>query len=538
MTGLERNADVVRMASYAPMFAKYGNVQWADANMIWFNNTDYVLTPNYYVQKLFSTNAGDYSLPTEVELNKVDKTDILRGGISLGTWNTQAEFKDLKLRTVGKSEENAQDISFLKVYHTMGNGEWNVINENRISQTSDEQNCMYCIPGNGYWRNYTISLKAKKTGGKEGFQIGVALEDGENYYRVNIGGWNPMSAKVQKITDGVSSIVSNVAEQSYSSNVNIENDKWYDIRVEVTDYEIKGYLDDVLVCSYKKGKDYGPVYASSVYDEETGEVIVKVVNTMDSDVDVDINTTGAEVGNVAKTTVMSGDSATVNSLENKNAIVPVDGEITNVDKNFTYNAPANSLSIIRLSTKTDHKAYISGYTDGTFRPDNTITRAEAATLFAKKAGIDENREYMNTFIDIKSDAWYADFVNFAKEKGYISGYGAGVFKPEETITRAEFAVILGRYLGIEANKRKTSFYDVDKTHYASGYIEELYQDDIISGYGDRIFNPDATITRAEAVTMINKALGRIECHELSNPFTDVSPSHWAYEEIMEAAVSH
>jgi len=499
MTGLERNADVVRMASYAPMFAKYGNVQWADANMIWFNNTDYVLTPNYYVQKLFSTNAGDYSLPTEVISNGIYKDDYLHGGISIGTWNTQAEFKDVKILT--PSGDTLRTFDLAENGWTNSNGNWTVNEDGSISQTSDEQNCLYYFDRQA-WGNYTVSLKAKKTGGKEGFQIGVALDDSENYYRVNIGGWNPMSAKVQKITDGVSSIVSNVAEQSYSSNVNIENDKWYDIRVEVTDYEIKGYLDDVLVCSYNKGKDYGPVYASSVYDEETKEVVVKVVNTMDSNVDVDINTTGAQIENIAKTTVMSGDTSLVNSLENKNAIVPVEREITNAGNNFTYNAPANSLSIIRLNGEFKHEPYIVGYGDGTFRPDNTITHHEANIMLAGVTG--------------KS----------------ISN------KSNIAITRAEFAKAMCKYMEIAPSNNDAGFTDVIVDYSAIMCINALCEKGIISGYGDGTFRPDNTITRAEAVTMINKALGRIESHELSNPFTDVSPSHWAYEEIMEAAVSH
>ncbi|MBQ2670955.1 MAG: peptidase, partial [Clostridia bacterium] len=89
MTGLERNADVVRMASYAPMFAKYGNTQWSAANMIWFNNEEMMLTPNYYVQSLFSNNKGDYSLPTNVKMNGIDTDDTFHGGIVLGSWGTQ-----------------------------------------------------------------------------------------------------------------------------------------------------------------------------------------------------------------------------------------------------------------------------------------------------------------------------------------------------------------------------------------------------------------------------------------------------------------
>ena len=175
---------------------------------------------------------------------------------------------------------------------------------------------------------YTLSLKAKKTAGGEGFQVGVAAEDGQNYYRVNIGGWGNTTAKIQHIVNGVSSATGNVAEQSYVGDVHINDNEWYDVKVEVTVYEIKAYLNGEFICSYTKPKEYGPVYASSVYDEETGEVIVKLVNTIGSSVNVGLNIDGAEVtSSIAKTTVMSGDTSLANSLEEKAAIMPQDMEI-------------------------------------------------------------------------------------------------------------------------------------------------------------------------------------------------------------------
>ena len=515
MTGLERNADVVRMASYAPMFAKYGNTQWSAANMIWFNNDDYVLTPNYYVQSLFSNNQGDYSLPTEVTLNGIEKDDTFKGGVVLGSWGTHNEFKDFII-TSSEKQERADKKNFEAV-----SGDWKIRDDGVIEQTSDETGCVFYVNRDAL-TDYTFTCKARKTAGGEGFQIGVAAEDAKNYYRVNIGGWGNTTAKIQHIVDGVSAAVGNVAEQSYVGSVHINDNEWYDVKVEVSDYEIKAYLNGEFICSYTKPQNYGPVYASSVYDEETGGVIVKVVNTIDSDVNVGINVNGANVENVAKTTVMSGDTSLENSLENKNAIVPVDGEITNAGNSFTYAAPADSLSVIRLSTEgAAHEPYISGYDDGTFRPDNTITRAEAATIIAKLGGIDESKEYENTFNDVAEDAWHKNYVNFAKEKGYIGGYDDNTFAPDKVITRGEFAVILGRYLGINANSEWE-------------YMNNLNGKGIISGYEDGSIKPDGKITRAEAVTMINRALGREADINAQNPFSDVTPEHWAYKEILTA----
>lgn len=530
MTGLERNADVVRMASYAPMFAKYGNTQWSAADMIWFNNSDYVLTPNYYVQSLFSNNQGDYSLPTEVKLNGIEKDGALQGGVAVGSWGTHNEFKDIEVKT-----ENST-VTVDKSEWETTNGDWSIDDNGVISQMSNNTGavCYYASPD---MCNYTLTLKARKLSGGEGFQIGVAADDAFNYYRVNIGGWGNTTAKVQHIVNGVSSSSGNVAEQSYVGNVHINDNEWNDVTVEVTDDEIKAYLNDEFICSYKKPKEYGPVYSSSVYDEETGDVIVKVVNTMDSDVNIGMNVSGETVtSNIAKTTVMSGDTNLENSLDNKNAIVPKEIELTNARNNFTYNAPADSFSIIRLKTGNGgSKAYISGYEDGTFRPDNTITRAEVAAIIARcSSDFDENKTYSSNFTDVSGDEWYANYVGYATEKGYISGYDGGPFKADIDITRGELAVILSKYGSFDGDGICTEFSDVPNDYYATGYIKSLYDENIVSGYEDGTFKPDNSVTRAEAVTMMNKVLGNPIAENAENPFGDVSPNHWAYNQIMTA----
>ena len=319
--------------------------------------------------------------------------------------------------------------------------------------------------------------------------------------------------------------------------MHINDNEWYDVTVEVTDDEIKAYLNDEFICSYKKPKEYGPVYSSSVYDKETGDVIVKVVNTMDSDVNIGMNVSGETVtSNIAKTTVMSGDTNLENSLDNKNAIVPKEIELTNASNNFTYNAPADSFSIIRLKTGNGgSKAYISGYEDGTFRPDNTITRAETAAIIARcSADFDENKMYASDFTDVSDNEWYANYVGYAAEKGYIHGYEGGPFKADIDITRGELAVILSKYGSFDGDGICTEFSDVPNDYYATEYIKSLYDENIVSGYEDGTFKPDNSVTRAEAVTMMNKVLDNPIAENAENPFGDVSPNHWAYNQIMTA----
>lgn len=344
MTGLERNADVVRMASYAPMFAKYGNTQWTAANMIWFNNSDMVLTPNYHVQSLFMNNAGDYSLDTATELKGLDKGKT--GGIVLGTWLTSADYKDLEITDKNGNVIYTGDFSAW----AKGTGDWTVNEDGSVSQTSLAEKCTLFVPGD--YSEYTLTVKARKTSGQEGFQVGVWAEDENNYTRINIGGWANTLAKVQTIADGASITASNYAEGNISGNATVKDNVWQEVKVVVTNGRIEGYLEGELVCAYNVPTQYGPVYASSVYDEENSEVIVKIVNTAESNVKVDVNVNGiGYVEPTAKVITMAADGADVNTLENPDRIAPVESEITNAATSFVYEAAAESLNIIRLKTR-------------------------------------------------------------------------------------------------------------------------------------------------------------------------------------------
>lgn len=351
MTGLERNADVVRMASYAPMFAKYGNTQWSAADMIWFNNSDMVMTPNYYVQKLFGTNTGGYSLETEARLNGAEDKG-LTGGVALGTWNTQAEYKDMKL-TFADGSEKVIDFKAMATEDGAipdAQGEWKVNEDGSVTQSAQVTGCICYIPGE--YNNYTLTVKAKKLSGGEGFQIGIGGKDYKNYYRLNIGGWSNTAARLQKITDGASELVSNLAEGNINTKLSVKENQWQEIKVSVNGDTVEAYLDGVLACRYTKPESYGPVYASSVYDSETGDTIVKLVNTADADLKVNVKLDNAGyVEPQAAVTVMSAESNAVNTLENKDKVVPRESSIANAANEFVYEAGARSLNVIRIKTR-------------------------------------------------------------------------------------------------------------------------------------------------------------------------------------------
>ncbi|MDO5397015.1 MAG: alpha-L-arabinofuranosidase C-terminal domain-containing protein [bacterium] len=350
MTGLERNADVVRMASYAPMFAKYGNTQWSAADMIWFNNSDMVKTPNYYVQKLFGNNTGDYSLETAAKLDGAEDNG-LTGGIAIGTWNTQAEYKDLKL-TFEDGTEQVIDFKAMAGEDGMiagAPGEWRVNDDGSVTQSAAATGCINYIPGE--FNDYTLTVKARKLSGGEGFQIGVGGKDSSNYYRINMGGWSNTATRLQKITDGASELVSNLAEGNLNTNVSVKENQWQEIKVIVKGSSVEAYLDGELACRYTKPQSYGPVYASSVYDNETGDVVLKLVNTADADLKVNVRLDNAGlVEPNAAVTVMSAEAGAVNTPENKDNVVPRERSISNASNEFVYEADARSLSVIRIKT--------------------------------------------------------------------------------------------------------------------------------------------------------------------------------------------
>ncbi|MEQ2401254.1 S-layer homology domain-containing protein [Peptoniphilus hominis (ex Hitch et al. 2025)] len=201
---------------------------------------------------------------------------------------------------------------------------------------------------------------------------------------------------------------------------------------------------------------------------------------------------------------------------------------------------------VTVSTeKVNQPSYIAGFPDGTFKPSNQVTRAEAVRMFVKLVnnGAELPKNPTTSFKDA-NNAWYSDEINYAVAKGFIKGYSDGTFKPNQAITRAEFAQMISAFVK-NGYPGTGSFKDV-KGHWASDAISALYGNKNIKGYGDGTFKPDQKLTRAEAVTILNSVFGRnTKSNSFANVseaglrrFSDVSKSHWAYYEILDASNGH
>ena len=188
-----------------------------------------------------------------------------------------------------------------------------------------------------------------------------------------------------------------------------------------------------------------------------------------------------------------------------------------------------------------HRKYLYGYKDHTVRPEGLITRAEAAALIARLAELNMSDNSKPNFKDTPS-AWYNTAINAVLEKNLMFADKDGDFRPNEPITRGEFARAL--FFIDKKNNAVAPFADV-KGHVYEEAINQAYGNDRIKGYPDGTFKPDATITRAEAATILNNYAdrnvtfkGMVEVHKDVVKFTDINESHWAYYEIMEAANTH
>ena len=196
-----------------------------------------------------------------------------------------------------------------------------------------------------------------------------------------------------------------------------------------------------------------------------------------------------------------------------------------------------------LSLLKDHVQFIVGDTDGMVRPDADITRAETVTIFYRLIDDDEKSEPApSAFEDVPDDEWYAQYVSYAAMKGIVLGYPEGGFHPEDQITRAEFATIISRFAPEAPASAAVGFTDVPADHWATQYIGTCYANGWVIGYPDGTFMPESPITRAEAVTILNRALGRgIEPEGIPSDapsFGDLPEDHWAYAQILEASVTH
>jgi len=333
MTGLWKNADEVLMASYAPLFGKVGHDQW-HPNLIWFDNSRVELTPSYFAQAQFAQNRPEVVLPVDIEAPNTPEHHA--GMIGVGAWNTRVEYKDIRVTGPDRQVRYASDFSRgLDGWKTAG-GDWTVV-DGALRQNAIGEN-IRAVVGDPAWTNYTLTLKARKLGGSEGFLVLFQTPDIDHPVWWNLGGWKNTEHSLQG-----GGLVENQVRGS------IETNRWYDIRIELQDGSVKAYLDGKLIHEADR-KPVSTFYAAAGRDQRVGELVLQLVNPFAEAMSVTVNLAGA--GHLSPTariiTLTNPDPDAENSLAQPGVVAPRQGVFNGIAPQFTCALEPYSLTTLRI----------------------------------------------------------------------------------------------------------------------------------------------------------------------------------------------
>ncbi|MFF5102746.1 alpha-L-arabinofuranosidase C-terminal domain-containing protein [Streptomyces sp. NPDC000134] len=341
MTGLERNADVVELASYAPLLANEDYVQWRP-DLIWFNNRASWNSANYEVQKLFMNNTGDRVVPSTATTTPGVGGPIT-GAVGLSTWATSAAYDDVKVTSADGATLLSDDFSGDASRWThSGAGAWTV-QDGQYVQTDEAAENTLVTAGDPAWKDYDLQVKATKRSGKEGFLVAFGVKDTGNYYWWNLGGWNNTQSAVERAADGGKSTL-------LSKAGSIETGRAYDIDIKVRGRQVTLYLDGQEWGAFTDDKPAEPFRQVVTEDARTGDLIVKVVNAQDTVARTEIDLGGARTASRARVTTLAADQEAVNT-ETDAPVTPVTSTFSGVAPTFSYTFPANSVTFLRIKQR-------------------------------------------------------------------------------------------------------------------------------------------------------------------------------------------
>lgn len=339
MTGMERNSDIVIMGSYAPLFCNSNHKRWP-VNLINFDSYRWYGLPSYYVQQMFANNQGSVNLPVTITDAPELKAIPVKGRIGLGTWNNGAEFKELHVTAPDGSVLYKADFSKnIDNWEKTGQGEWSV-QEGVLRQSAIAPGVTAFI-GDTTWTDYTITLKARRISGENGFQIYFHNRNRNERIRWDLGGyWN----SVNLLDNGAA---------SKSMKANIEVNRWYDVKIEIKGNTAKGYLDGKLIQEVGGARDIVRcLSASASRDNKSGDIILKIVNAAEQAVEtrIDLKGAGKISGSGRAIVLTSASPLDENTLEEPTKVSPKNEEVLLSGNTITRSFPGNSLTVIRIPT--------------------------------------------------------------------------------------------------------------------------------------------------------------------------------------------
>lgn len=353
MTGIERNGDIVSLASYAPLFGNTTNSQWTP-DLIWFNNEDVWGSPNYYVQKMFSNHVSDRILSSTLSGNNLSSKVQLRGKVGVGTWMTNASFDNILVTDTASGDilyQESFDKENLDKESSEGweeiEGTWSLKDGTYLqSNAGNPRNNItgdVSYVGDSNWTNYTLTLTATKHSGSEGFLIPIAVKDKNNFFHWNIGGWNNTISCLEQTIGGSKS--GQIAETV--KDIKIENGVTYEIKIMVQDNTISCFLNEQRYITYVIPETEA-VYQVAGIDEDQN-LIIKLVNVTDQvqKVKLDLQNFPRISGNGTLSLLQAETLGDMNIEKETEKMKTIESSIQ-LNHEGIYEAPKYSVSIITL----------------------------------------------------------------------------------------------------------------------------------------------------------------------------------------------
>lgn len=330
MTGLWRNADVVTMSSYAPLFARQGSVQWAP-DLIWFDNHRSYGTPSYYVQAMYGQNLPDIALPVSLDTSMLPPP-VFQGRIGLGTWLTQAEFKDV---TVTQGDRTLYESDGSLEGWELHGGQWS--SENGVLRQTSEAENVRAFVGDPSWSEYTLALKARKLVGKEGFLVSFASMNSSETSWWNLGGWSNTEHGLEAPT---------VPQVRIPGQ--IESGRWYAIKIEVRRSQVNCFLDGQLV-QQAKLTPTPEVFAAAGWDAERQQYVVAVANSASEPRRgrLTLGESASAATSATQILLASGSPIDENSFDEPKRVSPIEKSVAIRDGQIDLVLPAWSFSVVR-----------------------------------------------------------------------------------------------------------------------------------------------------------------------------------------------
>ena len=357
MTGLERNGDIVVMAAYAPLFGNLTAMHWAP-DLIWFNNHTSTASTNYYIQQIFGKNAGTALLKSEFTGAAIEKKPF-KGMVGVGTWSTSATFDNVKVidNKTGDilAEDDFDEDDFTANWTKIADGSWSIKDGVLVQSSTNTNTQTYGNTGTSAyfgdinWSNYTFTVEATKTGGEEGFLIPFSVRTKNNNYFWNIGGWGNTVSCLQQVKDGAKS------DQLSGTvkDIKIKNNQTYQLKVVVDETNVKCYIDDELYIDYDIADTAQAESYEVVSTDETGDIIIKMVNETGYEKTFAIDVKGADsLGDTAAVDVVAGTSLDNDNVLGQEETVKLESsELSGITNQFNYTVPKYSVTVLRLKTK-------------------------------------------------------------------------------------------------------------------------------------------------------------------------------------------